>query len=121
VVDDGSDADRLWDKLIEMREVGPVIAGKLLARKRPHLIPLYDDFVAKAMAARKHWWVSLRDALQDKALRDQLEQLRASSKIGDDISMQRVLDISIGWPGLSRRSNATSRSPRDGYLSLSFR
>jgi hypothetical protein len=65
----------------------------LLARKRPQLVPIYDDFVA--MAAGHHSWVSLRDALQDKALRDQLEQLRALSKIADDISLLRVLDISI--------------------------
>jgi hypothetical protein len=95
VVDDGSDADRLWNRLTDIREVGPVTAGKLLARKRPQLIPIYDDFVDKAMAAGHRWWVSLRDALQDKRLRDQLEQLRALSNIGDDISLLRVLDISI--------------------------
>jgi Family of unknown function (DUF6308) len=60
VVDDGSDADQLWHRLITIGKVGPVAAGKLLARKRPHLIPIYDDFVAKAMAAgeqRCGWWV----------------------------------------------------------------
>ena len=30
-----------------MDQLGPVAAGKLLARKRPHLIPVYDSRVKR--------------------------------------------------------------------------
>ena len=39
-------ADQAWAELVKLRDVGPVRAGKLLARKRPRVVPIWDDVVA---------------------------------------------------------------------------
>jgi Family of unknown function (DUF6308) len=95
VVAVGSPADRLWHRLVEIPGIGQTIAGKLLARKRPHLIPIYDTVVEEAVGITDRWWVTLRSALQDEALRERLAVLRARSEVGDDISLLRILDVAI--------------------------
>jgi hypothetical protein len=81
--------------------VGSVIAGKLMARKRQHLIPVYDQRV-KALFRRPAvdhtFWASLAGALRADggALRQQLVLLRAKAGIGEDIGILRVLDV-IAW------------------------
>ncbi len=43
---------RLNTRLRDLDDVGPVIASKLLARKRPRLLPIWDTVVAKVTANR---------------------------------------------------------------------
>lgn len=45
VVGPDSAASHAWHQLFEIKGVGWVTAGKLLARKRPRLIPVYDQLV----------------------------------------------------------------------------
>jgi hypothetical protein len=105
VVDDGSSAARLWDRLDGLHGVGWVIAGKLLARKRPRLIPVYDRVVRAAVGNPDHWWLKLRLALQDETLRGRLDELRTDSKVGANISLLRILDVAIWMTGERTPSN----------------
>lgn len=84
--------------------VGPVIASKLLARKRPRLVPIHDDVVFRVLAPpRNKFWVTLAAALTDSALRAAIEDLRPA---GDEsISLLRLLDVAI-WIRHSRSRNA---------------
>lgn len=105
----GGPAWELWERLanptgtypMNPDGIGSVIAGKLMARKRPHLIPVYDRRV-KALFRRPAidhtFWASLADALRANgfALWEQLVLLRAQAGIGEDISTLRVLDV-IAW------------------------
>lgn len=103
--DDGADAslraaNDLWDILDRVRGVGSVIAGKLLARKRPHLIPIADDLVWDYLKPEKGlFWGTLRQVLQDADLRDRIEGLRPESldsvEMRDKISTLRLLDVAI--------------------------
>ncbi|MFF4380822.1 DUF6308 family protein [Kitasatospora sp. NPDC001547] len=83
------------------RGAGPVVAGKLLARKRPHLVPVYDVRV-KAVFRRPKvdttFWSAPADALRADggAFRARLARLRAEAGIGEDIGVLRVLDV-IAW------------------------
>ncbi|MGH3848194.1 MAG: DUF6308 family protein [Pseudonocardiaceae bacterium] len=96
IIGDGSSAGRLWEALQTIRGISWVIAGKLLARKRPRLLPVYDHVVKQALGNPAHFWTPLRDVLRDDGdLRAQVERLRTSSGIGDDISLLRVLDVAI--------------------------
>jgi hypothetical protein len=52
VVADGSPADQAWHLLRDQPDVGWVIAGKILARKRPRLLPVYDRVVRCAAGRR---------------------------------------------------------------------
>lgn len=60
----GGPADSLWRLLDHEDGVGWVTAGKLLARKRPALIPVYNGVVRCALGWPKDFWTALRDALR---------------------------------------------------------
>ncbi len=69
VVAPGSPADRLWRQLDGFPGVSWVTAGKLLARKRPRLIPVYDRVVKTALGRKDgdEWWRPLRTILQENS------------------------------------------------------
>lgn len=104
---------KLWELLRETKDrtkearFGAVAAGKLLARKRPHLIPIEDSQIAAVFRRTtpdrdKRWWDDVHSAALDPSpaangttlwcylarLRDQASQ--------DHLPVLRVLDI-IGW------------------------
>ncbi|WP_328325878.1 DUF6308 family protein [Kribbella sp. NBC_00382] len=74
-----------------------VTASKLLARKRPRLIPIYDHQVSQLVDLGKgaNWWISLREALTDE-VRDHLEQAHRSAELSPMITPLRTLDV-ILW------------------------
>ncbi|MCW2934907.1 MAG: hypothetical protein JWM19_5869 [Actinomycetia bacterium] len=110
LTDDGADeliarggpAWELWQLLHDIKpqlhrnRLGPVAAGKLLARKRPHLIPVYDSYVERVLRrTRTHgtWWGDLRCQLtKDAALVSELEAVRARAGAGH-LSLLRTFDI----------------------------
>jgi len=94
----------LHEWLDKLHGVGPTIASKLMARKRPRLVPVHDDVVQRAIAPPKgQFWVTLAEALTEPALRDEIEALRPVG--ADSISLLRLLDIAI-WMRHSRSRNA---------------
>lgn len=103
VIADGGPAWQLWELLRDIkprpqdrRRLGPVAAGKLLARKRPRLIPVYDSHVKSALGRRRDdqdWWSDLRHQLiTDLALARELEAVRARADAGH-LSLLRTFDI----------------------------
>ncbi|OIJ67828.1 DUF6308 family protein [Streptomyces mangrovisoli] len=104
----GGPAWELWEHLAVAADhdrkpdgSGPVIAGKLLARKRPHLIPVYDRRIKQLFrrpTTDHSFWAALAAALRadNGALRDQLIRLRQKAGIGEDIGILRVFDV-IAW------------------------
>lgn len=94
LVSPGSPADQLWSRLESLERVGWVTAGKVLARKRPRLIPVYDSVVREAVGAPKHFWTWLHQQLQDPQLIDQIRALRAAAGV-EDLSLLRTLDVAI--------------------------
>lgn len=103
VVDPSWPAWRAWQLLKDITGVGYVIAGKLMARKRPRLVPVYDALVREAVGAPANYWEALRLALRkdNRALYNRLSRLRDTSGIGSDISVLRVFDV-VAW--MSARS-----------------
>lgn len=91
-------ACQAWRLLISQRGVGRVKASKLLARKRPRLLPIYDNVVAGGAG---YWaacyWTCLRRVLQqdDSALHRRLFQMRRDAELPDSISPIRVLDVAV--------------------------
>jgi hypothetical protein len=74
LIDEPSAAARLWRRLQTgcwpddrgSNGVGAVTAGKLLAAKRPALIPIYDDFVAvQLQPPAGQFWFAMRNELRD--------------------------------------------------------
>lgn len=104
----------MWERLAGSKRYpgkpdgsGPVVAGKLLARKRPHLIPIYDIRIKRLFERPKadhSFWAALAAALRadNGAFYDQLVCLRGKAGIGEDIGVLRVFDV-IAWMHQARR------------------
>ncbi|MEU3241147.1 DUF6308 family protein, partial [Streptomyces anthocyanicus] len=60
----GSPADAAWHLLQDQPGIGWVTAGKLLARKRPRLLPVYDQVVRCILRRPPSFWLDLQAALQ---------------------------------------------------------
>jgi hypothetical protein len=77
-----SPADQAWQLLKEQDGVGWVIAGKLMARKRPRLIPVWDHVVRCAMGRPQSVWLWLDELLgQNDRLTGQLRQLHQVARL----------------------------------------
>ncbi|MFG1759764.1 DUF6308 family protein [Micromonospora echinofusca] len=98
LIEKGRPADQAWRLLRDADGIGWVVAGKLLARKRPHLVPVYDEVVACAFRTRRGFWRWLHGRLEeeDAILADRLADLRREAGLPDAISLLRVLDV-VMW------------------------
>jgi hypothetical protein len=107
----GGPAWRLWDAICdieprpESHRIGPVATGKLLARKRPRLLPVYDSRIKKVLKRPRidnQWWHDLHDQLiNDASLVQELESVRSKADAGD-MSLLRVFDVMcwmFSWEG----------------------
>jgi hypothetical protein len=94
-VADGGPAYNAWHMLKGSVGVGWVIAGKVLARKRPKLIPVYDGVVSCALGTTTGFWLWLDCMLrkQDGELAHRLAELRDEAGLSDEISVLRILDV----------------------------
>ena len=86
--------------------VGPTTASKLMARKRPRLIPVVDRVVRQALQFENDSWPELRDALRGSDLPDRIEALRPADV---EVSTLRLLDAAV-WMRHSR--GAAARTAR---------
>lgn len=104
---EGSPADLLW-KILRQEDnrwgVGPTMTSKILARKRPHLIPIYDSVIARKIGMNgsgAQWdrWHSAFHGDQGRGneLVSKLERIRDSSG-QSHLSLLRVMDIVL-WMG----------------------
>lgn len=117
--DSNSPAWRLWDvlrkeKIVRNRKgryaggLGPVTTSKLMARKRPRLIPVRDSVVKRALAppSRSDFWQYLRGELTEEVV-EKLTRLHEracddSPTVPRPLALLRVLDIVIWMPEHSR-------------------
>jgi len=76
-------ATSLWSLLTKhVPGIGPTKAGKILARKRPELIPIIDGVLSKQLNCRPNtYWTAFRDVLQDQALRNEIASLRPGAPV----------------------------------------
>jgi hypothetical protein len=107
----GRPAWRLWEAICdieprpERNRIGPVAAGKLLAHKRSHLLPLYDSRIKKILG-RPHtdnqWWHDLHHQLiTDPDLVQELEAVRSRADAAH-MSLLRIFDVMcwmFSWEG----------------------
>lgn len=91
--------------------VGRTKASKIMARKRPHLIPIYDSVVAPLMGLKKSddQWITWHGAfLENPGLPQRLQQIRDKSGIQEPISDLRAMDIVLWMDGKQRPSSAAT-------------
>jgi hypothetical protein len=73
--------------------VGRAHASKLLARKRPRLVPVTDKIIVAWSGTIGQTWQALRYCLQDESLRQAIETLRPRQ--ATTASVLRLLDVAL--------------------------
>jgi hypothetical protein len=89
-------ADAAWTLLKDQIGIGWVSAGKLLASKRPHLVPVYDNVVQCLLRPERGAAWSYFDESLRSNLRGRLVQARVDAEVPQTVSDLRVLDV-ILW------------------------
>lgn len=129
-LDDDGPAGRLWSLLQQgnwpdpskANDIGWVKAGKLLAAKRPALIPVYDDKVREYVGSPPHFWKSLRSSLSTPEARLltslPLAGVAAAAPTDVDLSYIRQIDIVLwmraaGWRHLDAKRPPPLASDED--------
>jgi hypothetical protein len=108
---DASEADLgvasdLWSLVRGIDGVGRTRASKLLARKRPRLIPIVDSVIAGALHLGDETWRPLREGLRDPELRQAIDALRPLP-VSQGIGTLRLLDV-LTWMSNSRSKAAVT-------------
>ncbi|GLZ51707.1 DUF6308 family protein [Actinomycetospora sp. NBRC 106378] len=97
-VANSSKAGKLWTYLRAWNRpdpgTGPTTTSKLLARKRPRLLPIWDRVVGEQLGLRDHrdHWREVHELLQDRGLVELLSTTRSEARV-DGLALLRVLDI----------------------------
>jgi hypothetical protein len=93
-IESGSAADQLHGELLTLKKVGWVTAGKLMAAKRPRLVPILDKEVKGLLKPpRGRFWVTMYDELSDSARRRIIAEATASAPA--DVSLLRRIDVAL--------------------------
>lgn len=107
---------RLEDSLRSIADIGMTKASKLMARKRPELIPIYDSVVAKVLEVEKPFWGPMYELFANDSFRDRLASIRDTVRQEDpetlmpaDLTLLRVFDVVTWMDG--RSAGVPSASP----------
>jgi Family of unknown function (DUF6308) len=99
--------------------MGPTKISKLMAAKRPNLVPIQDSLVRRGVFGDKepadYWkhWHDLHMSAHGEALRRLAERVRAEAGVGAHLSVLRVIDIVIWcWVDQHRQDFPVRRASR---------
>ena len=115
-------AEELWTLIRSSgKGMGRTKTSKLLARKRPRLLPVVDSVVRATLGhrnGRTDFYETLQQTLaaDDEALHNRLLEIRQRSGVGDDISVLRCFDILVWMSGA--RPETTRRAIEDAGSNL---
>ncbi len=104
LLDDDSHANQLWTLVRSHDGVGRTITSKLLAAKRPHLLPIYDRHVQAALGFDNQW-PFMQEVARSPAVEDLLANVgtcRTAAGVPAEVSVLRIIDAVIwmrqhGW------------------------
>lgn len=91
--------EKAYRELRSIGGIGETTATKILARKRPRLVPIIDSAVRKSLGRKRgHIWRPLQLWIQDAnhARAAELEMIRSDAEQPDSLSILRVFDV-LAW------------------------
>lgn len=97
---DDAPLSQAYGVLTSVPGVGYVTASKLLACKRPHLVPIRDTVVETILGAGREWWAPWRRVMLDDELRDLVERL-TPAQVPSHTSILRRVDVILWRAGKS--------------------
>lgn len=99
-------AQELWQLLrgdtSDRWGIGPTTASKIMARKRPRLIPIYDSVGGSLMGLEnslRQWTVWHQALSGDTMLQDRLATIQELSGVAPDASALRIMDVVLWKQG----------------------
>ena len=103
----------LYRAVRELPGIGGTKTSKLLARKRPALIPIWDSVIGGVTQAGDYFWEPLRQELRadDAALHRRLLRLRDQAGLSPSVTALRVFDVVCWMEGKDR--GYTNLNPAD--------
>jgi hypothetical protein len=107
LLDDRAPAWKLWPAIRSHHDMGPTKTSKLLARKRPHLLPVWDQFVGEVLGDSVGHWARVRSVMVDDTRRGRIQEI-ADASAPDRVSLLRVLDVAI-WMDRTGRAQWDAR------------
>lgn len=109
MIEAGSPADRLHREVDEQPGIGWVTAGKLLAAKRPHLLPVYDQSVKELLNPNGGpFWEPMRDLLVNQDIRKVIEA--TCSIAPPNVTLLRRIDVAL-WMHATQDLTVASDHP----------
>lgn len=94
---DDSPLATLYAELKSLDQVSYVRASKLLAAKRPALVPIRDSVVEKFLGAGDAWWHPYRELVTLDGVADRL--FRLSPTVPNDVTLLRRIDVALWMAG----------------------
>lgn len=94
---DDSPLATLYAELKSLDQVSYVRASKLLAAKRPALVPIRDSVVEKFLGAGEEWWRPYRELVTLDGIAERL--FRLSPSVPDDVTLLRRVDVALWMAG----------------------
>lgn len=89
-----------WKQIGTIHGIGQTRTSKLLARKRPRLVPIWDSVISSVLGLpdTKHYWTAFHTALtmDGGKLDERLGTLAQKAGVAERYSRIRVLDI-LAW------------------------
>jgi hypothetical protein len=112
--EDFAPAWALWRALDALPGLGATRVSKLMARKRPRLVPIFDDVLATTVFAdsANHWddlWAYLRNS--SSRFHRRLIDIRLEAELDESISPLRIFDVCAWMDGT--RNGAFAVEARD--------
>jgi hypothetical protein len=105
---EGSPALTLYRRLKVLDGVGPVTATKLMASKRPRLMPVIDSVVSAVLQPPGGWfWVPMRNQLADAGRRQKIAEVVSCAP--DNVTLLRRIDVAVWMYGSFAQSNTTKK------------
>lgn len=104
----------LYRALVGLPHIGQTRATKLIARKRPRLVPIVDEVVARSVFSglQTHWSPLLRALqAQDRRLWNRLIALRNDAGLDDSVPVIRVFDVLAWLDGSGEAEKVLSPKP----------
>ncbi|UYB35776.1 DUF6308 family protein [Arthrobacter koreensis] len=111
----------LWDLLRGKPDrkwgVGPTTASKLMARKRPHLIPIWDSVIKSqtglnsSLTQWREWHTAL--TADGGKLASRLNEIQEHAQLSAPISRLRVMDVVLWMNGTDRGRNVPAPVEED--------
>ncbi|MET3960607.1 hypothetical protein ABIE44_000541 [Marmoricola sp. OAE513] len=106
----------LWRALIDVHGLGPTTVSKLMARKRPRLIPIFDSVIKQyVLGGRSDHWDAMHGALNShhangETLAEYLRRLHAMAGMAPDVTSLRVFDVLAWMEGTGNTARRRSRA-----------